>query len=883
MEEEREIDLYLAEQEFCEEMCEEVERLYVESAVPAATEPPVTKPSATELAAALAAEPVSAAITPSAAEPAFAARAAAVSAASEPSPAKPVSAAIKPSATESPVSRAPKDMAASLGPHGNVALPDLHSTRLQLPAFLQAQSWDSSPAEYWAASPAKHVDVSPPVSIVTHFDLAWALKSRAAGLTMGSRPPPSEPRDYNPPRVKRPPIRAHQPERRFRKRHPQARSLVAAERLTNTCRLHRPRVERSPPPIVRQTAFIARTDVVPLPVKKLDFDAVEMLVASPALSPPEEHCSREPADDHVLSKELLSAQCLPPDDLESTYDNEGHRQAPPPPVEQCASQGGSRVPDARVPATPPPSPPVASAVDSWEQHAELLTIQPPRHARLRKHRRLRHRLEYKRVHCPDGSCEHSRLRRDMFCEPEVEPPPQPPRPYDDEFLSPRPPLIYNPDVYTESANKLWQLRWRQIVRKLNLPPCGATTKQKRDALRATAATDAQYAEGESVDERQRPDYGLRGLDDEDVFFDEEVYDNIWGDPIVATRRQPCATPSLAKRDEQALVSQRPVSPKSLLELSLDASSAAPRHEQLDATRIRESMQLALQAAQKMGHTVYGYQLEVVDGELRLMVFAGPLESPAEWAATHIQSHWRGVLGRDNYQAAKQAKAKKERRAKRAAAKGEAIAMQLASDEKLQSATTPTSPSEPPAEQPAADSVDELAATPSSGVAAPKPTLALAANTPLWEAIGWRLANKEPRVGGMCMMVALLESPIAKEDFLHRLLDHLEHDADAANTVASYHEFAEKEIKTFELKSLRHAVRRVLGVSDVANCVAKVREPIGYRLGARLIAPLPVAVLFAAASYMKLDIVVLDASTATPLYAIVRCSSSHPVLLHMCRC
>ena len=57
MEEEREIDLYLAEQEFCEEMCEEVERLYVESAVPAATEPLVTKPSA--------AEPVSAAIKPS--------------------------------------------------------------------------------------------------------------------------------------------------------------------------------------------------------------------------------------------------------------------------------------------------------------------------------------------------------------------------------------------------------------------------------------------------------------------------------------------------------------------------------------------------------------------------------------------------------------------------------------------------------------------------------------------------------------------------------------------------------------------------------------------------------------------------------------------------
>ena len=67
MEDEREIDLYFAEQEFCEEMCEEVERLDPAAAVSGA---------------------VSAA-----------ALAAAVSAASEPSPAEPVSAAIKPSAT----------------------------------------------------------------------------------------------------------------------------------------------------------------------------------------------------------------------------------------------------------------------------------------------------------------------------------------------------------------------------------------------------------------------------------------------------------------------------------------------------------------------------------------------------------------------------------------------------------------------------------------------------------------------------------------------------------------------------------------------------------------------------------------------------------------
>ena len=262
------------------------------------------------------------------------------------------------------------------------------------------------------------------------------------------------------------------------------------------------------------------------------------------------------------------------------------------------------------------------------------------------------------------------------------------------------------------------------------------------------------------------------------------------------------------------------------------------------------------------------------------------------------------------------------------------------------ATTPTSLSEPPAEQPTVESMEELAATPSqyamvveesrelaielsvaagseqevadigtalqvdhattpgdrqllamaesvddealrtgverslapavewSGVAAPKPTPALAADTPLWAAIGSRMVNEEPRVGGMCMIVALLESPVAKEDFLHRLLDHLEHDADAANTVVSYHVFAEKEIQSFELKSLRHALRRVYRISDVAAYVAQLREPIGYRHGARLIAPLHGAVLFAAASYMKLDIVVLDASTATPLYAIVRRPSSH---------
>ena len=60
----------------------------------------------------------------------------------------------------------------------------------------------------------------------------------------------------------------------------------------------------------------------------------------------------------------------------------------------------------------------------------------------------------------------------------------------------------------------------------------------------------------------------------------------------------------------------------------------------------------------------GACLSEMNADLLLMVFAEPPESTPEWAATRIQSYWRGVLGRDDCQVAKQAKAKKERRAKR---------------------------------------------------------------------------------------------------------------------------------------------------------------------------------------------------------------------------
>ena len=64
--------------------------------------------------------------------------------------------------------------------------------------------------------------VAEPADLQEQSDLTWAVKSIAAGLTMGPRPLPSEPVGYMPPRVKRAPARAHQPEQRFRKRHPRS-------------------------------------------------------------------------------------------------------------------------------------------------------------------------------------------------------------------------------------------------------------------------------------------------------------------------------------------------------------------------------------------------------------------------------------------------------------------------------------------------------------------------------------------------------------------------------------------------------------------------------------------------------------------------------------
>jgi hypothetical protein len=282
----------------------------------------------------------------------------------------------------------------------------------------------------------------------------------------------------------------------------------------------------------------------------------------------------------------------------------------------------------------------------------------------------------------------------------------------------------------------------------------------------------------------------------------------------------------------------------------------------EATIVREKLSfimLALQAAQNMGHTVYGYHIEVVDRELRLVVFAEPNESPAEWAATRIQACWRGWLGRVDYQAvkeAKQAKAKKERRAKRAEAKREAKAVQLSCSERLETAAPPDK---------------------SAGQLVVGKTI-----------LGYSITNDEPLNGGKCSCVGLLTGVVppchggsvtvfhdAPEAFYYVLWDFLERYIDIACNVREIHR-AGSETSYQDISSLRQLLSlgppyKPHGTVDLQTLLEERREPLGYtNSGQRLVHHQDLIFMVVAAVFMQCNLVILDSATAMPHHVIVRC-------------
>ena len=239
----------------------------------------------------------------------------------------------------------------------------------------------------------------------------------------------------------------------------------------------------------------------------------------------------------------------------------------------------------------------------------------------------------------------------------------------------------------------------------------------------------------------------------------------------------------------------------------------------------------------------------------------PTKKALEAAATRIQARWRGLLGREDFQAAKHAKAKKERLAKRKEAKREAKAMQLSFSERLETATPPDK------------SAGQL----------------VVGNTIL----GHSIANDEPLYGGKCGCVGLLTGVVpsclggsvtvfhgATEDLYHLVWDHFERYPDKACDVREMHR--DKDAIVYQdISSLRQLLSlgppyKPKGNVDLQTLLEERRKPLGYtNSGQCLVHSQDLIFMVAAAVFMQCDIVLLDSDTAMLRHVIVRCQCPNP--------
>ena len=114
--------------------------------------------------------------------------------------------------------------------------------------------------------------------------------------------------------------------------------------------------------------------------------------------------------------------------------------------------------------------------------------------------------------------------------------------------------------------------WASIERRRKRQTAHRDKDKGRSSKRTRRALEARVADrnvGARVDAREQPDYGLRGRDDTDEYYAEHEHDTIWGDTVVASRREPCASPPVKKLDFEAIALRLPASP------SLEPSTPAP--------------------------------------------------------------------------------------------------------------------------------------------------------------------------------------------------------------------------------------------------------------------------------------------------------------------
>ena len=97
--------------------------------------------------------------------------------------------------------------------------------------------------------------------------------------------------------------------------------------------------------------------------------------------------------------------------------------------------------------------------------------------------------------------------------------------------------------------------WASIERRRKRQTAHRDKDNGRSSKRTRRALEARVADrnvGARVDAREQPDYGLRGRDDTDEYYAEHEHDTIWGDTVVASRREPCASPPVKKLDFEAV-------------------------------------------------------------------------------------------------------------------------------------------------------------------------------------------------------------------------------------------------------------------------------------------------------------------------------------------
>ena len=114
--------------------------------------------------------------------------------------------------------------------------------------------------------------------------------------------------------------------------------------------------------------------------------------------------------------------------------------------------------------------------------------------------------------------------------------------------------------------------WASIERRRKRQTAHGDKDKGRSSKRARRALEARVADrnvGARVDAREQPDYGLRGRDDTYEYYAEHEHETIWGDTVVASRREPCASPPVKKVDFEAVALRLPASP------SLEPSTPAP--------------------------------------------------------------------------------------------------------------------------------------------------------------------------------------------------------------------------------------------------------------------------------------------------------------------